>query len=124
MLKSLPREVPEMDILDLETLELVKDMAAGMTKEEVLATFSINAEEFSTDEQIYFDEFYAYGKGMAVHIVVTNLIAATKGRQGQPAAMSFLRRFAKEFEGEVESDSSGSFSFSFGNKEAKLKAVD
>ena len=52
---------------------------------------------------------------MAVHKVVTNLVESTKGRQGQAAAISFLRRFAKEFEGEVEGDKNGSFSFTFGS---------
>ena len=129
MLKSIPRalpeDVPEMPILDLELLDLVKDMAAGMSKEEVLATFSIKADDFNEDEVIYFDEFYAYGKGMAVHKVVNNLIDSTKGRAGQGACMAFLRRFAKEWESEIEGDSSGNFSFTFGSKAPPdLKAVE
>lgn len=114
MLKELPKKVPEMDILDHELLMYVKDMAGGMTKEEVLTTFSIDVKDFSKEEQIFFDEFYNYGKGMAVHKVINNLIESTKGRQGQAAAMSYLRRFAKEFEGELEGDSKGHFSFQFG----------
>jgi hypothetical protein len=51
---------------------------------------------------------------MAVHTVIQNLIESTRGRQGQAAAMQFLRRFAKQFEQEIEGDSSGTFSFSFG----------
>jgi hypothetical protein len=51
---------------------------------------------------------------MAVATVVQNLVDGSKGRHGQAAAMAFLRRFAKEFEGVPEGDSSGSFSFSFG----------
>ncbi len=117
MLKELPKKVPEMDILDHEILMTIKDMAAGMTKEEVLSTFSMSREDFSEEEEVFFDEFYNYGRGMAVHKVVTNLVESTKGRQGQAAAMSFLRRFAKEFEGELEGDSSGSFSFRFGHAE-------
>ena len=115
MLKELPKKVPEMDILDYEILILIKDMAAGMTKEEVMSTFSITNDDFSVEEEIFFNEFYNYGRGMAVHKVVNNLIESTKGRQGQAAAMSFLRRFASEFEGTVEGDSKGSFSFQFGN---------
>ena len=118
MLKTLPRDVPEMDTLDYVTLMTVKDMAAGMSKDEVLGTFSIQMDDLTKTERIYFDEFYAFGKGMAVNQVVQNLIESTKGRQGQAAAMSFLRRFAKEWEGEVEGDSSGAFSFSFGKAEA------
>jgi hypothetical protein len=115
MLKELPKKVPEMDVLDHELLMMVKDMAAGMTKEEVMETFSINKEEdLSEAEIIFFDEFYNYGRGMAVHKVVTNLVESTKGRQGQAAAMSFLRRFATEFAGELEGDGKGSFSFQFG----------
>ena len=120
MLKELPKKVPEMDILDYEILILIKDMAAGMTKEEVLSTFSITSDDFSAEEEIFFNEFYNYGRGMAVHKVVTNLVESTKGRQGQGAAISFLRRFAKEFEGEVEGDKNGSFSFTFGS-ESNLK---
>ena len=117
MLKSLPQEVPDMDILDIGILMEVADMAKGMTKEEILAGFTIDPEEFSEDEEIFFNEFYNYGKAMGIRVVVNNLVASTKGRQGQAAAMSYLRRFAKEFEGEVEGDSSGSFSFSFGKVE-------
>lgn len=115
MLKELPKKVPEMDILDYEILMLIKDMAAGMTKKEILDTFSIEVEDFSKDEEIFFNEFYSFGKGMAIHKVVTNLVDSTKGRQGQAAAMSFLRRFASEFESEIEGDKNGSFSFTFGN---------
>lgn len=118
MLKSLPTDVPPMDNLDYVTLMLIKDMAAGMTEDEVLQTFSMDKENFSADEKIYFKEFYNFGRGMAVHIVVQNLVAASKGRNGIAASMSFLRRFAKEFESDLESDSSGSFSFQFGNDKA------
>ena len=121
MLKSLPRDVPEMDIFDYTTLMTVKEMAAGMSKEEILNTFSIKEDDLSKTEKIHFDEFFAYGKGMAVKEVINNLVESTKGRQGQAAAMAYLRRFAKEFEGEVEGDTSASFSFQFGAPE--LKAV-
>lgn len=114
MLTSLPTEVPPMDILTYVILMQIKDMAAGMTREEVLATFSIDEKNFSKDEEVYFTEFYNYGRGMAVATVVNNLVESSKGRHGQAAAMAFLRRFAKEFEGVPEGDSSGSFSFSFG----------
>ena len=117
MLTSLPREVPEMDLFDLPILMDVVDMAAGMSKEEILKTFSIDSQDMTKDEEIYFNEFYNYGRGMAVRKVVNNLIESSKGRQGQAAAMAFLRRFAKEFEGEVEGDNSGTFSFSFGKIE-------
>lgn len=118
MLKTLPRDVPEMDTLDYVTLMTVKDMAAGMSKEEILATFSIEWDDLSKTEQIYFEEFSAFGKGMAVNLVVQNLLESTKGRAGSQAAMQFLKRFAKEFESDVEGDSSGSFSFSFGKESA------
>lgn len=114
MLAELPREVQEMPILDINILTSVSDMAAGMTKAEILDTFSIDEEEFSADESIYFNEFYSYGKGMAIHRVVNNLVESTKGKAGIPAALAYLRRFATEFEGEVEGDTSGSFSFNFG----------
>lgn len=114
MLKSLPRDVPEMDTLDFATLMQVKEMAAGMNKAEIMETFSIEAEDLDEDEVIYFDEFYNYGRGMAVNRVVQNLLDASKGKGGQAAAMAFLRRFSKEFESELEGDSKGSFSFSFG----------
>ena len=105
-----------MDHLDYVSLVLISEMAAGMNKEEILSTLYLKVEDLDTDEVIAFDEFYNWGRGMAVHKVVKNLIESSKGKGGQPAAMSFLRRFAKEFEGEVESDQSGSFSFQFGDK--------
>lgn len=124
MMKALPRDVPEMDTLDYTTLMQVKDMAAGMTKEEILDTFSISKDNLDEDETIYFDEFYAFGKGMAVSKVVNNLIDSTRGKQGSAAAMAFLRRFAKEFENEVEGDSSGSFSFQFGSSPPDPKSIN
>ncbi len=114
MLTALPREVPDMDNLDLTMLNQVTEMAAGMTKDEIFETFSIKQDDLDEDEIIYFDEFYAFGRGMAVNRVVQNLLANTKGKAGQAAAMSFLRRFAKGFEGEVEGDQSGEFNFTFG----------
>jgi hypothetical protein len=113
---TIPREVPEMDLFDYTSLCLVKEMAGGMTKVEILDTFHLDEKDLSKDEEIYFDEFYAYGKGMAVHTVIQNLIESTRGRQGQAAAMQFLRRFAKQFENEIEGDASGAFSFSFGKE--------
>lgn len=86
-----------------------------MNLEEIFQTFSINEKSLSKDEVIYVNEFYNYGRGMAVNRVVQNLLANTKGKAGQAAAMSFLRRFAKEFESEIESDASGEFNFQFGN---------
>ena len=106
-----------MEFLDLTTLNQIKEMAAGMSKEEILLTFSIKYDDLSNDEVIYFDEFYQYGRGMAVNRVVQNLLENTKGKTGQAAAMSFLRRFAKQFEQELESDTSGEFSFTFGNSD-------
>lgn len=114
-MKALPTEVPEMDHFDLIDLMAVNEMAAGMTKDEVLETFNYKWEELDTDEQIYFTEFFNYGRGMAKRRVVNNLIESTKGKGGTPAAMAYLRRFAKEFEGEVEGESAGSFSFTFGS---------
>ena len=114
MMKNLPVKVPDMDTLDYTTLMLIKDMASGMTKQEILNTFTIDMDDLDENEVIYFNEFYNYGRGMAVKVVINNLIDSTKGKAGQPAAMAFLRRFAKEFENEVEGDSSGSFSFNFG----------
>lgn len=114
MLTELPRDVPDMDMFDLTTLNKVAEMAAGMSKEEIYETFSVDPEDFTKDEKIYFTEFYNYGRGMAINRVVQNLVEATKGRTGTIASMAFLRRFAKEWEGEVEGDASGSMSFQFG----------
>jgi len=118
MLKTLPRDVPEMDSLDFTTLMMVKEMAAGMNKEEILNTFSLTLEDLDEDEIIYFNEFYNYGRGTAVNTVIQNLLQQSKGKGGQAAAMAFLRRFSKEFEAELEGDSKGSFSFSFGGDES------
>lgn len=116
MLTALPREVPDMENLDLTLLNQIKDMAAGMSKDEIFQTFSIDEKDLDKDEIIYFTEFYNYGRGMAVNRVVQNLLDNTKGKAGQAAAMSFLRRFSKEFENEVEGDATGEFSFTFGDK--------
>ena len=115
MLKELPKKVPEMDILDHDALMLIAEMAGGLTKEEIIKGMDIKEDDFSDEEQIFFDQFYNYGKMRTMHKVITNLVDSTKGRQGQAAAMQYLRRFAKNFEGELEGDSVGSFSFTFGN---------
>ena len=108
-----------MEAFDYTDLVLVSNMAAGMAKDEILDTFSVKREDLSADEAIYFDEFYAYGRGMTKHKVIMNLVESTKGRAGQAAALAYLRRFAKEFEEDIDSggDTSGNFSFSFGKAE-------
>lgn len=124
MLKTLPTEVPEMKTLDFVTLMQIQEMASvGMNKEEILNTFSIDKKDFDTDEEVYFNEFYAYGKGMGVYKVGNNLLESTRGKNGQPAAMAYLRRFAKEFEAEIEGDSGGEFSFEFHSNPPDLKVV-
>lgn len=114
MLTSLPVEVPDMDNVNLTLLNQINEMAAGMNLDEIFQTFSIDKNKLSKDEIIYIDEFYNYGRGMAVNRVVQNLLNNTKGKAGQAAAMSFLRRFSKEFESEIEGDASGEFNFQFG----------
>lgn len=114
MFKELPKKVPEMDVLDHDALMMVAEMAGGLTKEEIMVGMNIKSDDLSEEEEIFFDNFYNYGKMMTVHKVFNNLVESTKGRQGQAAAMQYLRRFAKNFEGEVEGDSTGSFSFTFG----------
>ena len=98
-------------------LVLVSEMAAGMTKEEILETFFMKEDDLSKDEKIAFAEFYAWGRGMAVHQQVQRLLEQSKGRNGTAATMAFLRRFSKEFEAELDGDGSGSFSFTFGSVE-------
>ena len=116
MLKELPKKVPEMEILDHEILLLVKEMAGTMmTKEEILSTFSISFDDLNEDEEVFFKEFYNYGKGMAIYKVGNNLIESNRGRKGQIAALSFLRRFAKNFESELEGDKKALFNFQFGD---------
>lgn len=110
---ELPREVPDMNILDIDSLLLIHEMAGGMSKDEILTTFSIEEDDLSVDEKVYFEEFYAHGKGMAIRNVVNNLVESTKGKAGIPAALAYLRRFAKEFEGEADTSANGSFSFNF-----------
>lgn len=114
MLKELPKKVPEMEVLDHDALCLIADLAAGLTKEEIMTGMDINKDDLSEEEVVFFDQFYNFGKMQTMHKVLNNLVESTKGRQGQQAAMQYLRRFAKNFEGEVEGDSSGTFSFRFG----------
>lgn len=123
MLKSLPTDLPEMESLNLTDLNQMAQMAAGLSQDEVLETFSIHRDSLTKDELIYFNEFYNYGRGMAKHQAVQSLLAATKGRNGAQAALQYLKRFAKEFEGDIEGDSSGSFSFQFGQSAPDLKSV-
>lgn len=124
MMTTLPTNVPDMDNLDYTTLMRIMDMAPGMSKEEILNTFSITMDDLDKEEVIYFNEFYNYGKGMGVAKVVNNLIDSTKGKQGSAAALAYLRRFGKEFEKEVEGDSNANFSFQFGAHPPDLKSVN
>ena len=123
-MKTLPREVPEMKLFDYATLVLIHDMAGTMNKEEILNTFNLKEADLSETEKAYFNEFWAFGKGMAIHTVGRNFIESTKGRAGIPAAMAYLKRFAKEYEGTVEGDSSGSFSFTFGDPNSVVKTIE
>ena len=102
-----------MPILDIDILGKVQEMAAGMNKDEILEAFSLKWEDLDADEVCYFNEFYHFGRGVAVNRVVQNLLEQTKGKAGVQPAMAFLRRFAHEFEGEVDGTADGSFSFNF-----------
>ena len=113
MLTTLPRDVPPMELLDFTILMQVAEMAAGMNEDEILTSFSIKREDLTTGELIYFQEFYAYGRGQAINRVVQNLLEQTKGKGGVQPALAFLRRFAHEFEGEVDGTADGAFSFNF-----------
>lgn len=108
---NIPNSVPEMDSLNYSVLTDVKDMAAGMTKEEILETFTLDWDKLSKDEKIYFTEFYNYGRGMAKKLAVSNLLEATKGKTGIPAALTYLRQFADEFDG-VDAVGTGKGEFS------------
>ena len=113
MLTSLPRDVPKMETLDYIILMQVHEMAAGMNKDEIMEAFSMKREDLTTGEIIYFDEFYNYGRGQAVNRVIHNLLDQTKGKAGVQPALAFLRRFAREFEGEETGSADGNFSFNF-----------
>ena len=94
-----------MDILDMSILMDVADMAKGMTKEEILNGFTLTMEDFSDEEEIFFNEFYNYGKAMGIRVVVNNLVESTKGRQGTAAAMAYLTLPGKDFfDGTLTSD--------------------
>jgi len=112
---TIPFEVPEMQNLNIVTLNLVAEMAQGMTKEEIFESFSCEADDLEDHELAWFDKFYYYGRGAAVSQVIKNLIETS--RKNPAAGVTFLRRQSKVFEGDLaDGDATETFSFTFGSK--------
>lgn len=113
---TIPFAVPEMESLDIMTLNLVAEMAKGMSRAEILEAFSCEWEDLDKFEQAWFTKFFNFGKAGAVKEVISNLIEIS--RKNPAAGITFLKQQSKTFEGAGEASGSGSetFSFTFGSK--------
>lgn len=117
------QDIPPLDVFDQATLTEVQDMAkVGMSKEEILDTYSITAEDWEAmpkTDRIYFEQFYSYGRGMGVRQVGEYLFQQASSKNGMQASLAYLKRFAKNFEGDVQGEN-GNFSLNMfmGEKDA------
>ena len=85
---TIPFSVPEMELLDITTLNLVAELAGGQTKEEIFEMFSCDPDDFSPHELAWFNKFFNFGKGHAVRTAVDNLISIS--RKDHKAALTIL----------------------------------
>lgn len=92
---------PPMDHLNEAILAEVRDAArAGLDKDDILTGYSLKIEQLTKTEVIYFDESFNYGRFQGLKLMGEKLQDEAKRKGGAPAALAFLRRFSKSWEGE------------------------
>jgi hypothetical protein len=94
------------------TLSEVQDWArAGITREEIMDGYSLAWEDLPQADQDAFEEHYRYGRIQGIKQMSDALFLQARGKQGTPAALAFLARFSKEWQGEINPDGKQTFNF-------------
>lgn len=87
----------------------------GISKEEILTGYSLEWEQLTNNEKIYFNEQYNRGVLNGKARVAQSLVKQSNNNFA--AALAYLRRFAENYEKDVDtaeaSNSSGQFAFIF-----------
>jgi hypothetical protein len=101
-------------IFDKESLLLVEKAAAGLTPLETLALFNVTTQQLdeAPSDKSIFEAAFARGESMAKLAAITHLFTQMEGRQGVPAALTYLKVKATSWSN-VDENSAGSKAFSF-----------
>ena len=84
---------------------------AGLTKEEILDGFSLSMDQIPEDDMNAFNEHFNYGRVIGLRQMGDNLFMQARSKQGTPAALAFLGRFAREWQKEVNENGDTTFNF-------------
>lgn len=83
----------------------IAEAARGMSREDVLAYFGYNEDELNEDEVSFFNHHYRIGRATGKNLAVNHLFNAMGQKSGAQAAISYLVRFADNWEEVKEADS-------------------
>jgi hypothetical protein len=75
----------------------IESRAAGLSKEEVLATYYRTYDELGKDEIALFEKAYARGRALAKFLAVDMLFRQMQGKDGVKGALSYLVRFGDDW---------------------------
>jgi len=79
-------------------LSEVESMAKqGLTLDEIINGYSLTWDKLPAEDQEAFMEHFNYGKVQGVKQMSEALFMQAKGKNGTPAALAYLLRFAKNF---------------------------
>lgn len=103
----------ELKVFNDAVLSEIQGMAqTGLTRDEILEGYSVVWEKLPEADQAAFTEHYNYGRLIGLKQMGDNLFSQARSKQGTPAALAFLARFAKEWQREVET-AGGNTNFNF-----------
>lgn len=79
----------------------IENMAKGLAREEILGYFMMEDKDLTADEKVWFEKAYTRGRTRGKIQAVDSLFKQMNNneKQGAQAALSYLRKFAKDFEG-------------------------
>ncbi len=94
---------------------LIQNMARGLSMEEVADFFGVSVEmlQGSEEDWNFFKYHYKMGRSKGYTDAVSSLFKQMDQRQGGQLCISYLARFAKEWDAEIPADKEGNKTKSF-----------
>lgn len=90
--------------------------SAGVTLEEMVEGYSINFDEWPAEERELFEKNYRLGRMRGIKSMADNLFTQARSRNGTAAALAFLARFSKPYQGDPDLAKSELSAFTFNFK--------
>lgn len=82
----------------------IEEAARGLTRKDVLAFFGYAEEELNEDERAFFSHHYLIGRATGKNLAVDHLFKQMGQKGGAQASISYLVRFADNWEEKLEAD--------------------